>query len=338
MTQATQPRPLRRRDVPAIDKRELVSADDFASAIAERWQDSVLAIIDVGKLLLGAKAALPHGRFEVMVESDKVPFGTSTARRLMAVAEHSILSKRAHAHVLPPSWYAVYELTKIPDEPLQLILCDGTIHADIQRSEVVKLRRLLLRAENGDPGPIEGKYRVFYADPPWRYSDSGPIGSSDNYGRAERHYPTLSLEELCGTEDLPNGSNLAADVRAAAEANAVLFLWSTAPMMEDAFRVVRAWGFAYKTFFVWDKRRHNFGHYSSVQHEGLLVAVKGSCTPEVAQLHRSVVQIERTKKHSEKPEYFQEMIDRLYPSGNRLELFAREKREGWSCWGNEWQQ
>ena len=108
-------------------------------------------------------------------------------------------------------------------------------------------------------------------------------------------------------------------------------------MMKDACsRVVPAWGFDYKTYFVWDKRRHNFGHYNSVQHEGLLVAVKGSCTPEVAQLHRSVVQIERTKKHSEKPEYFREMIDRLYPSGNRLELFAREKRRGWSCWGNEW--
>ncbi len=107
-------------------------------------------------------------------------------------------------------------------------------------------------------------------------------------------------------------------------------------MMKDACsRVVPAWGFDYKTYFVWDKRRHNFGHYSSVQHEGLLVAVKGSCTPEVAQLHGSVVQIERTKKHSEKPEYFREMIDRLYPSGNRLELFGRKTVPGWAVWGNE---
>ena len=99
MTQATQPRPrpLRRRDVPAIDKRELVSSDDFVSAIAQRWQDSVLAIIDVGKLLLGAKAALPHGEFGAMVESDKVPFGVRTAQRLMMIAEHSIL---ANAHLV----------------------------------------------------------------------------------------------------------------------------------------------------------------------------------------------------------------------------------------------
>ena len=271
-----------------------------------------------------------------MVDGDRIPFGWNTANRLMAIANHSILSKAAHVQLLPPSWGTVYELTKIPDEPLQLMLCDGTIHPDIQRSEVVKLRRLLLRAENGDPGPIEGKYRVFYADPPWRYSDSGPIGSSDDYGRAERHYPTLSLEELCGTEDLPNGRNLAADIKAAAEDSAVLFLWSTAPMNEDALRVIRAWGFDYKTQLIWDKVKHNFGHYVSVRHELLLVSTKGSCTPEVKELHDSVVEIERSGRHSEKLEYFRQLIDRLYPSRNRLELFAREKRRGWNCWGNEW--
>ena len=320
-----------------IERGELTTAGDFASAITERWQDSVAAIIDAGRLLLEAKAALSHGEFTPMVENS-LPFGRQTAFRLMAIAEHSILSNVTHVQHLPSSWGTVYELTKIPDEPLQQMLGDGTIHPDIRRSEVVKLRRLLLRAETGDPGPIEGKFRVFYADPPWRYSDSGPIGSSDNYGRAERHYPTLSLEALCGEENLPNGSNLAADVRAAAEANAVLFLWSTAPMMEDAFRVVRAWGFAYKTFFVWDKVRHNFGHYSSVRHESLLVGVKGSCTPEVPQLHNSVVQIKRTPQHSEKPKYFRELIDGLYPSGNRLELFGRRTVEGWDVWGNELQE
>lgn len=321
----------------AIKRCDLVTKADFAAAISHRWHDSVVAIIDVGKLLLEAKATLPHGEFGPMIKSDKVPFGVRTAQFLMAIAEHSILSNTKHASLLPPSWMTVYELTRLPDEPLREMLSNGTIHPDIQRSEVVKLRRLLARGETGDPGHIEGKYRVFYADPPWQYSDSGPIGSSDNYGRAERHYPTLSREELCGEENLPNGRNLAADIQAATEDNAVLFLWSTAPMMEDAFRVIRAWDFAYKTFFVWDKVRHNFGHYSSVRHESLLVGVKGSCTPEVPQLHDSVVQIKRTPQHSEKPRYFRELIDGLYPSGNRLELFGRRTVEGWDVWGNELQ-
>ena len=312
----------------------LVTRDDFASAIAQRWQDSVVAIIVVGKLLLGAKVTLSHGEFEPMIR-DRLPFGESTAQRLMAIANHSILSKAAHVQLLPPSWGAVYELTKIPDAPLQLMLCDGTIHPDIQRSEVVKLRRLLSRAETGDPGPIEGKYRVFYADPPWRYSDSGPIGSADNYGRAERHYPTLSLEELCGKEDLPNGRNLADDVKAPAEDNAVLFLWSTSPLIGEALSVVEAWGFHYKAQLIWDKVKHNYGHYFSVRHELLFASTKGSCTPEVKELHDSVVTIKRPGGHSEKPEYFRQLIDRLYPSGNRLELFGRRTVKGWDVWGNE---
>ena len=73
------------------------------------------AIIDVGRLLLGAKAALPHGQFEPMIR-DRLPFGESTARRLMIIAEYSILSKRAHGHVLPPAWRTVYEVKGLRDK------------------------------------------------------------------------------------------------------------------------------------------------------------------------------------------------------------------------------
>ena len=97
---------------------DLVSADDFADAIVARWQDSVLAIIDVGKLLLGAKEALPHGEFGPMIESDRVPFSSRTAQRLMEIAEHSLLSNATRASHLPPSWMTVYELTKVPDDAL----------------------------------------------------------------------------------------------------------------------------------------------------------------------------------------------------------------------------
>ena len=321
-----------RTDIAVIERSELITASDFASAITQRWQDSVVAIIDVGKLLVGAKAALPHGEFGPMVNGDQIPFGWNTANRLMAIAGHSILSNSDHDQNLPCSWQTMYELTRAPDESLEAWMQDGTIHPEMERSEVAKLLRQLAHEETSDPGLIEGKYRVLYCDPPWQYSDRLVEG----YGPAEHHYPTLSLDQLCGVEELPNGRNLVADIEAAVEDNAVLFLWSTAPMLEGALRVIRAWDFAYKTFFVWDKVRHNFGHYSSVRHESLLVSVKGSCTPEVPQLYDSVVEIERTGRHSEKPEYFRQLIDRLYPSGNRLELFAREKRRGWSCWGNEW--
>lgn len=168
----------------------------------------------------------------------------------------------------------------------------------------------------------DGKYRVWYADPPWRYNDSG----LDEYGHAERHYPTMSIEELC---------EMGGEIWDRCDEDAVLFLWVTSPMLEDAFEVVHAWGFQYKTSFVWDKVRHNFGHYNSVRHELLLVCTRGSCIPDERQLFDSVQTIERTETHSEKPEQFRTIIDTLYPIGRRIELFARRAVENWEQWGNE---
>ena len=148
--------------------------------------------------------------------------------------------------------------------------------------------------ETFDPGPIEGKYRVFYADPPWEYSDKLVEG----YGAAEHHYPTLSMGQLCGDENLPNGRTLPAMIEDAAATDAVLFLWVTSPMLMDAQRVIKSWGFEFKSSFVWDKVKHNFGHYNSVRHEVLLIAVRGSCLPDEKKLHDSVVSIERSGEHS----------------------------------------
>ena len=169
MTQATQPRPrpLLLRDVPAIDKRELVNADDFAFAIARRWQDSVLAIIDVGKLLLGAKAALDHGGFIPMVDSNKVPFKRHTALQLMKVAEHAILVDVNHGQHLPPSWRTLYELTRAPDEAIRGWLTDGTIHPEMQRKDVLSLLRSLRTSTRASTSnhPFEGeKFRLIRGD------------------------------------------------------------------------------------------------------------------------------------------------------------------------------
>lgn len=163
------------------------------------------------------------------------------------------------------------------------------------------------------------KYRVIYADPPWKYGSD----SLDGYGIAEHHYPTMSIDDLCSL-----------DVKALADDNAVLFMWVTSPILAECWPVIRAWGFEYKSSFVWDKVRHNFGNYNSVRHEFLLICVRGSCTPDISKKFDSVVSVERTE-HSKKPEIFREMIMSLYPSGKRVELFARESRDGWETWGNE---
>jgi len=163
------------------------------------------------------------------------------------------------------------------------------------------------------------KYRVLYADPPWQYGNRMP----GYFTEQSDHYPTMTLEEL-----------YAMPVSTLTEPDAVLFLWVTSPILRDAFALVDAWGFEYKASFVWDKVKHNMGHYNSVRHELLLVCTRGSCQPDKQKLFDSVVSVERGD-HSEKPEEFREIIDTLYPNGRRLELFARRGADGWDAYGNE---
>lgn len=169
------------------------------------------------------------------------------------------------------------------------------------------------------------KFRVVYADPPWRYNDKCEAGAVQSGGVEVRHYDTMSIDQLCDLR-----------VDEITEKNSVLFLWVTSPLLDECFEVVKAWGFKYKASFVWDKVRHNMGHYNSVRHEFLLICTKGSCLPDEKKLIDSVQSIEKTDKHSEKPVEFMNIIDELYTHGDRIELFCRQsKKENWFYWGNE---
>lgn len=166
-----------------------------------------------------------------------------------------------------------------------------------------------------EPPPLPpGKYRVIYADPPWQFDNSGFEQS------AASHYPTMSTDNIC-------------DMNIPADDNAVLFLWAVNSMLEDALQVVRKWDFIYKTNFVWVKTKGpTIGFYVQSRHELLLIATRGeNMLPEVKPI--SVLSGEVTK-HSKKPEHIYELIESMY-DGPYLELFAREKINGWECWGNE---
>lgn len=166
------------------------------------------------------------------------------------------------------------------------------------------------------------KFRVIYADPAWSYNDKQ---NTPNLGGAEKHYGTMSNNDIY---NLP--------VNNITEKDAVLFLWVTSPLLKEGMQTINSWGFNYKTSFIWDKVRHNMGHYNSVRHEFLLVATKGNCTPDNKKLHNSVQRIEKSDRHSEKPIEFLDIIDELYSYGNKIELFCRDiKKQNWYGWGNE---
>ena len=217
-------------------------------------------------------------------------------------AQADVVYKAIQKNILPP------EIDK------KLSKNEMTIH-----QAYVQVRREKAKENVKEAPQIEGKYRVIYADPPWKYGNNMP----DTFVEQADHYPLMTVQEIC---DMP--------IKDIAEDNAVLFLWVTSPILEESFQVIRAWGFKYKASFVWDKIKHNMGHYNSVRHEFLLICTRGSCQPDVNKLFDSVVSIERTE-HSEKPEYFREIIDTIYPYGRRIELFARKKSKGWDVYGNQ---
>lgn len=167
-------------------------------------------------------------------------------------------------------------------------------------------------------GPASLRYGVVLADPPWRYANS-----SKTYGRRiERHYPTMPTDGICAL-NVPSADD------------SVLFLWATAPLLQDAIRVMEAWGFAYKSHAVWDKVKFGMGYWFRGQHEMLLVGTRGKFRAPAPSLRvRSVLRIPRTV-HSRKPAEVRDLIASWYPDERKLELFARERAKGWDCWGNE---
>lgn len=191
---------------------------------------------------------------------------------------------------------------------------------DVKKEEI-KQRREKIRQEL-DQKTLEvkdKKYRILLADPPWKYGNAMP----EYVTEPQDYYLLMDTEEIA---NMP--------IKEISEENSVLFLWSTSPHLPEALYVAKEWGFKYKSMFVWDKIKHNMGHYNSVRHELLLICTRGACTPDVKKLFDSVVSIERTT-HSKKPDKFREIIETIYTYGNKIELFAREAPDGWDVFGNE---
>jgi N6-adenosine-specific RNA methylase IME4 len=199
------------------------------------------------------------------------------------------------------------------------------VYQQVQRDEKKEVRAKQLETHIDNLDVESKKYRIIYADPPWKYNEEQHTTLGDVHTvTLGAHYPSMSISELC---ELP--------VRDLANDNAVLFLWVTSPLLAECFELIDAWGFKYKTSMIWDKVKHNVGNYVSVRHELLLICTRGSCTPDNRKLYDSVQESPRTA-HSVKPELFRHIIDDIYPHGNRIELFRRgDPISNWDIWGNE---
>ncbi len=190
---------------------------------------------------------------------------------------------------------------------------------EIRRAE--RIEKLAAIAQNNAPlnGSV-GRFPVIYADPPWKYEHT-PSESRE----IENQYPTMEFEEI---REL--------DVASVTTDDAILFCWATAPKLDEALSVIKAWGFSYRTCMVWDKEKIGMGYFARQQHELLLIAMKGEVpAPPPEARPPSVYREPRGEVHSRKPERFYELIEAMYAELPKLELFCRTPRHGWSAWGNQ---
>ena len=198
-----------------------------------------------------------------------------------------------------------------------------------------RLQESLVLAGSGDFDRLRDllmkKYQIVYADPPWSYNDKlSSVSKGDfRFRGAGSVYPTQSKEWI---EGLP--------IKDIADNNAVLFLWAVSPLLPEAFGVMEAWGFKYKTLaFCWVKETplfnsvKNLGRWTMGGVELCLLGTKGK--PKRARNNIRQVCHEIRTTHSKKPDEIRKRIVELMGDVPRVELFAREKHDGWDVFGNE---
>lgn len=228
-------------------------------------------------------------------------------------------------------------------EAVEVALNDGVV------SRKALLERI--QYQPSTPSPLgDGLCSTLVADQPWRY------GNTATRANANGHYDgTLSIAQLCGEELMPDGTNLVKEVVNPKSASpGHLYLWTTAGHLPEAFSVMAAWGYTYKTYIVWIKKKPDgrpqmgMGNYFRVSTELVLFGIKGDLRTQ----DRGLLNwIEAPRgQHSAKPLAFHDLVAKASP-GPYLELFARcgagtgsqlpgvcqctRCRLGWEVWGNQ---
>jgi N6-adenosine-specific RNA methylase IME4 len=209
-----------------------------------------------------------------------------------------------------------------PDKLEEIISQAATEGRRLTTQRAARLTRKASRSAAVEPPPLPvGTFNLIYADPPWE----------DDFGRGDtrdvnEQYSTMSLEQIAALREM---------IDQISAKDCVLFLWARSPMLPEGIEILKAWGFTYKTSAVWFKSGIGMGYYFRQDHEILLIGTRGRPgVPEHSDRQSSVVQADKSR-HSEKPQVFYEIIERMYPESTRVEMFAREVRPGWTAWGAE---
>ena len=325
----------------AEDAQNVMAAADFAADLARR--------VELGTASVNHALAIKAKAMRKL--ADVVDDGQAKGEIAKPGGDRQSIVRRAdNASPLPLPRQRLAECRQIRDafteDELDQHFAEATEHdKELPTRALVKLAKQT-RPPTSAPLPppvVVGTFSTFVADPPWRY------GNTSTRAAAQDHYDTLSIAQLCGEELLPDGTNLAKDVvlpKAADRAH--LYLWTTSSHLPDAFSVMAAWGFTYKTYLVWVKPQMGMGNYFRVSTELVLFGVRGEMrTQDMGTVNHFTA---KRGQHSAKPLAFYDIVSKSSP-GPYLEMFARcgasqgsqipgtcqcsHCRLGWEVWGNQ---
>jgi len=323
---------------------ETPDIDALAARIGAAWRRGVEAILETGRLMAQAREDLGDDDWAALLVT--LPFGPRYAQMLVRIGADKRLTK--HVSLLPTDTLIIYNLTQLTEERFDELRAADAIHPGMARGDLDTLVKQEKRAaKERDLGaatraanealerrpwarpsgePALARYNVIYADPPWRLE---PYSRESGLNKAADHYyPTMNSMDIA---DMP--------VRDICAEACALFIWATAPMINDALMVLDAWGFRYKSQFVWVKERIGTGYWNRNRHEILLVGTCGGIpAPAPGTQFESVLETApgEVLPHSQKPQSARAMVEAYFPSLPRIELFARPSAAaGWDVWGNE---
>jgi N6-adenosine-specific RNA methylase IME4 len=303
-----------------------VSPEMWAARITAAWQRSAESILETGRLLIEAKAALPHGEWLPLLKL--VGFPRRKAQRLMAIAGDKRFAETSILTLLPDEWTSVHALHKIDCDVPKLV--EYLQNPQLVKAEKREAKEYLLGQKQ--IALSQQKFGVIYTDPPWRFE---PYSRETGMDRAaDNQYPTSDVERIAQICDV---TVIAAD-------DCVLFMWATVPLLTDALWLLNRYGFTYRSHYIWVKTRGDClalgtGYWNRNAHEILLIGTKGKIPAPVPGTQHPSVVMAPLGKHSAKPDFFAEMIEGYYPTLPKTELFRRgPARPGWVPWGNEAEQ
>ena len=202
--------------------------------------------------------------------------------------------------------------------------------ANEEKMEIMSNDKGFLPLDDSKNTNVSKKYSIIYADPPWFFKKKKL--NFEKMDNSSSHYSFMKEKELI---------KLTPFINRISKENCALFLWTTNAHHELAYRLMRAWGFEPVNYaFVWmkinrgdGKPRFGTGYYTKSNVEICLFGKKGSIVPISNTISQMIV--EPIREHSRKPDIARKKIVDLLGDLSKIELFARQKTEGWDVWGKE---